>query len=206
MEWLPVIDYPDYFINEKLQVKRNSFLFKDRRNVCLYSKDRPKYAINRLRLFYLTKQGISPLAAKGKDVEIFKRNGVVHIEDRSTRRQQMAQAQHSQPKRSKEEAVMLLEENIRRCRAMIAALDGDTADFLQEIELIRPRLQKHIARKYAIKQKDIVEDVVAECLLWYINAVTKQHTTASSFQYIAKRAEGIYKDWLKLFKNKKIVV
>lgn len=206
MEWIPIIDYPDYFINEKLQVKHNDFVLSDRKNVCLYSKERPKYSINRLRLYYLTKLGVSPLSAKGKNVEIFRRNGAVHVEDRSTRRLQMAQTQHSQPKRSKEDAVVLLEENIRRCKAMIAAMEGDTSDFLQEIELIRPRLQNHIARKFAIKQKDIVEDVVDEGLLWYINAVTKQHTTASSFQYIAKRAEGVYKDWLKLFKEKKGLV
>jgi hypothetical protein len=154
-------------------------------------------------LLYLTKRGISPLSAKGKNIDIFKRNGVWHIEDRSTRRAQMAKEMHSHPKRTAETAIALLNENIRRCQAMIKAINGDSTDFLCNLNQLRPRLMRHISKKFAIKQKDVVEDVVDEALLWYINAVTVQHTTASSFDYISKRAEGVYKDWLQQFKSKR---
>ena len=203
MDWLQVIDYPEYFINEEMQVMRNGRVFAQGRQVVLRAKDKPCYSIGRPRLLYLTKNGFSPLSAKGKNVDIFMRNGVWHIEDRSTRRAQMAKEMHSQPKRTAETAIALLNENIRRCQAMIKAINGDSTDFLYNLNQLRPRLKRHIAKKFAIRQKDVVEDVVDEALLWYINAVTVQHTTASSFEYISKRAEGVYKDWLRQFTPKR---
>lgn len=190
--WIEIVGFPNYYINKQRQIKHFDKIYKDSPIVTLRN-GKEQLTIRRNRLLYLASARISPTEAKNIDVDVIEENGILRVIDRKERRALLAQEKHKRSVRTTEEATIELDNTIEFCLAIKSALQGDFCPLLDKLEQRKYKLIEYLKRQ-GIKQ-DLVEDISVSVIEWYLDAITVRRCTATSFDYLKKRAMGIYKEF-----------
>lgn len=190
--WFEIKDFPNYYINQNRQIKHFDRIYKYSPVVTLRNKKK-QFTIRRNRLLYLTVAGISPTDGRYIDVDIIEEKGKLEAINRTERRTILAQEKHKRSIRTKDEAVKELDNTIEFCSAIKSAFKGDYDRLLYLLDERKEKLTKYLQQKGVIK--DLAEDISISTIEWYFDALTVRRCTATSFDYIKKRALGIYKGY-----------
>lgn len=190
--WIEIVGFPNYYINKQKQIKHFDKIYKDNLLVTLRNSC-GQLTIRRNRLLVLAVAGVNPLSTKGIGVDIIEINGELRAISRKERCAILAQEKHKRSVRTKEEAIIELDKTIEFCEAIKTALDGNCAPLLEMLEQRKYKLIEYLKRQ-GIKQ-DLAEDISISVIEWYFDAITVRRCTATSFDYLKKRAMGIYKEF-----------
>lgn len=193
-KWIEIKDYHNYYINKSRQIKHFNKIYKNSPVVTLRNSN-GQLTIRRNRLFVLAVAGISPLTGKGTGVDIIEINGELQAISRKERCSMLAQEKHKRSVRTKEEAIIELDKTIEFCEAIKSALKGNCTPLVEKLEQRKYKLIEFLNQQGI--QKDLAEDISISTIEWYLDAITVRRCTATSFDYLKKRAMGIYKE----FKN-----
>lgn len=194
--WIEIKGFPNYYINPNRQIKHFDKVYKFSPVVTLRNKTR-QLTIRRNRLLYLAVAGVSPTDGRNIDIDIIEENGKIKAINRNERRAILAQEKHKRSVRTKEEAVKELEKTIELCSAIKSAFMGNYNPLLMQLEQRKKKLTEYL-KKQGLK-KDLAEDISISTIEWYFDAITVRRCTATSFEYIKKKALGLYKEYKEKF-------
>lgn len=201
--WIEINGYPNYYINKSRQIKHFDKIYKNSPVVTLRNSS-GQLTIRRNRLLAFAVAGVNPLSGKGCGVDIIEVDGELRSISRRDRAALLAQEKHRRSVRTKEEAIIELNETIEFCEAIKNALEDNCVPLEKKLEQRKYKLIEYLKRQRMTP--DLAEDISICTIEWYFDAIIVRRCTATSFDYLKKRAMGIYKEFKAIHKGAVILI
>lgn len=190
MEWLKVIGYPNYFVNERYEAKHKGRVLVGA-VVTLRRPDRRQISVLKKRLFLLTTMGIDPFLAIGGKVDTVEIDGHLRLIDWRERRKLSATRQHQITLAEKEFAKKQFNATISWAQSCIVALEGNTEPLWSILLSGRENLDLYLLYQCGERSLIVREEVISETFTTYVERVVNGRTVTCNWRAMKRMARGI---------------